>query len=69
VLVETLIGGAGAPAVLLSVYGSAVAIVPVLIAVPSILTTFLLVLGLTQVTSVSFLVEYLVAVMRFGMAS
>jgi RND superfamily putative drug exporter len=68
VLVETLIGGLGALAVLLFVYGSAVAIVPLLIAVPSILTTFLLVFGLTHVTSVSFLVEYLVAVMGLGIA-
>jgi RND superfamily putative drug exporter len=68
VLVETLIGGVGALAVLLFVYGSAVAIVPLLIAVPSILTTFLLVLGLTQVTDVSFLVEYLIAVMGLGIA-
>jgi RND superfamily putative drug exporter len=68
VLVETLIGGVGALAVLLFVYGSAVAIVPLLIAVPSILTSFLLVLGLTHVTDVSFLVQYLVAVMGLGIA-
>ncbi len=68
VLVETLIGGVGALAVLVFVYGSAIAIVPLLIAIPSILTTFLLVLGLTQAISVSFLVEYLVAVMGLGVA-
>jgi RND superfamily putative drug exporter len=68
VLVETLIGGVGALAVLLFVYGSAVAVVPLLIAVPSILTSFLLVLGLTHVTDVSFLVQYLVAVMGLGIA-
>jgi RND superfamily putative drug exporter len=68
VLLETLIGGVGALAVLLFVYGSAVAIVPLLIAVPSILTTFVLVLGLTHLTDVSFLVEYLVAVMGLGIA-
>ncbi|HEY0693264.1 MAG TPA: MMPL family transporter [Kribbella sp.] len=68
VLVETLIGGLGALAVLLFVYGSAVAIVPLLMAVPSILTSFLLVLGLTGVTDVSFLVEYLIAVMGLGIA-
>lgn len=66
VLVETVIGGLGALVVLLFVYGSAIAIVPMLIAVPSILTTFLLVLGLTHLTDVSFLVEYLVAVMGLG---
>ena len=68
VLVETLVGGLGALAVLLFVYGSAVAIVPLLIAVPSILTSFLLVLGLTRVTDVSFLVQYLVAVLGLGIA-
>ncbi|MEU7059929.1 MMPL family transporter [Streptomyces sp. NPDC046197] len=68
VLVETLIGAAGALAVLLFVYGSALALVPLLIAVPAILTTFLLVLGLTHTMDVSFLVEYLIAVMGLGIA-
>jgi RND superfamily putative drug exporter len=68
VLIETLIGGVGALAVLLFVYGSALAIVPLLIAIPSILTSFLLVLGLTQAISVNFLVEYLVALMGLGIA-
>ena len=68
VLLETLIAGAGALAVLLFVFGSAVAIVPLLIALPSILTSFLLVLGLEQAISVNFLVEYLVAVMGLGVA-
>jgi RND superfamily putative drug exporter len=68
VLIETLIGGIGALAVLAFVYGSAIAIVPLLIAIPSILTTFLLVLGLTQLINVNFLVEYLVAVMGLGVA-
>ena len=66
VLIETLIGGIGALAVLLFVYGSAIAIVPMLIAVPSILTSYLLVGGLTHLTDVSFLVQYLVAVMGLG---
>jgi RND superfamily putative drug exporter len=68
VLIETLIGGIGALAVLLFVYGSALAIVPLLIAIPSILTSFLLVLGLTQAISVNFLVEYLVALMGLGIS-
>jgi RND superfamily putative drug exporter len=54
--------------VLLFVYASAIAIVPLLIAIPSILTTFLLVLGLEQAITVNFLVEYLVAVMGLGIA-
>ena len=68
VLLITVIGALGALAVLLFVYSSAVAVVPLLIAVPSILTTFLLVLGLEQAISVNFLVEYLVAVMGLGVA-
>jgi putative drug exporter of the RND superfamily len=68
VLIETLIAGVGALAVLLFVYGSAIAIVPLLIALPSILTSFLLVLGLEQAINVNFLVEYLVAVMGLGVA-
>ena len=47
VLIETAIGAVAALAVLAFVFGSAIAIVPLLIAIPSILTTFLLVLGLT----------------------
>ncbi|HEX8009051.1 MAG TPA: efflux RND transporter permease subunit, partial [Trebonia sp.] len=68
VLVESAVGGIGALAVLLFVYGSMIAIVPLLIAVPAILTSFLLVLGLTHAMDVSFLVEYLVAVMGLGIA-
>ena len=67
-LLITVIGALGALAVLLFVYASGVAIVPLLIAIPSILTTFLLVLGLEQAISVNFLVEYLVAVMGLGVA-
>jgi RND superfamily putative drug exporter len=68
VLIETLIAGAGALAVLLFVYGSAIAVVPLLIAIPSILTSFLLVLALEQAISVNFLVEYLVAVLGLGVS-
>jgi RND superfamily putative drug exporter len=68
VLVETVIGAVAALAVLAFVFGSAIAIVPLLIAIPSILTTFLLVLGLTQAITVNFLVEYLVALMGLGVA-
>ena len=67
-LVETAIGAVAALAVLAFVFGSAIAIVPLLIAIPSILTTFLLVLGLAQAISVNFLVEYLVALMGLGVA-
>jgi RND superfamily putative drug exporter len=68
VLVETLIGAVGALVVLTFVFGSAIAIVPLLIAIPSILASFVVILGLTQGFKVSFLVEYLVAVMGLGVA-
>jgi RND superfamily putative drug exporter len=68
VLVETLIGAVGALVILILVYGSAIAIVPLLMAIPSILITFLLVGGLTHLTNVSFLVEYLVALIGLGVA-
>jgi putative drug exporter of the RND superfamily len=68
VLVETLIGAAGALFVLAFVFGSAIAIVPLLIAVPSILTSFLVVLGLTHLFSVNFLAQYLIALMGLGIA-
>jgi RND superfamily putative drug exporter len=68
VLVETIIGALGALAVLAFVYASWLAIVPLLIAIPSILTTFLLVLGLTQFMGVSFLVQFLVALIGLGVS-
>jgi RND superfamily putative drug exporter len=68
VLVETIIGAVGALAVLAFVYASALAIVPLLIAIPSILTSFLLVLGLTHLMDVSFLVQFLVALIGLGVA-
>jgi putative drug exporter of the RND superfamily len=68
VFVETLFGGAGALAVLAFVFGSFLAFVPLLIAAVSILTTFLLVLGLTYLTDVSFIVEFLIALVGLGVA-
>jgi len=68
VLVETLIGAAGALIVLVFVFASAVAVMPLLIAVVTILTTFLLVLGMTHLTSVSFIIQFLVALVGLGVA-
>ena len=67
-LAETLIGATGALIILALVFGSALAIVPLLMAVPAILTSFLLVHGVQQFTTVSFLVEYLVALIGLGVA-
>ncbi len=68
VLVETLFGGLGALAVLAFVFASFLALVPLAIALVSIPTTFLLVLGLTGVMAVSFIVEFLVGLIGLGVA-
>jgi RND superfamily putative drug exporter len=68
VLTETLLGGLGALAVLAFVFGSLLAVVPLLIAAVSILATFLLILGLTTFTEVSFVVQFLVALIGLGVA-
>lgn len=67
-LVETLIGMGAALIILVLVFGSALATVPLLMAIPAILTSFLLVGGVTRLTDVSFLVEYLVALIGLGVA-
>jgi putative drug exporter of the RND superfamily len=68
VLVETLLGAVGALAVLVFVFASFLALVPLIIAAVSILTTFLLVLGLTYLTDVSFVVQFLIALVGLGVA-
>jgi putative drug exporter of the RND superfamily len=68
VLVEALIGGFGALLVLAFVFGSLLALVPLVMAVVSIMTTFLLLYGLTQVTAVSPIVQYLIALIGLGVA-
>ncbi|HEX4108577.1 MAG TPA: MMPL family transporter [Solirubrobacteraceae bacterium] len=68
VLIETLIGGAGALAVLAFVFASLLALVPLLIAAVAILTTLLVILALTYVANVSFVVEFLVSLVGLGVA-
>ena len=68
VLLETLLGGLGALAVLAFVFASFLALVPMVVAAMSILTTFLVLLGLTYVTDVSFVVQFLVALIGLGVA-
>jgi RND superfamily putative drug exporter len=68
VLVETLIGAAGALAVLAFVFASLLALVPLLIAACSILTTLLVVLGVTTFADVSFIVLFLVSLVGLGVA-
>jgi len=68
VLVETLVGALGALAVLLFVFASFLAFLPLIIAGFSILTTFALVLLLSTVTDVSFVVQFLIALVGLGVA-
>lgn len=68
VLVETLFGGLGALIVLAFVFASFLAFLPLLVAAASILTTFLLVLGMSYLTEVSFIVEFLIALVGLGIA-
>jgi RND superfamily putative drug exporter len=68
VLLEALVGGFGALIVLAFVFGSLLAIVPLFMAIPAILTSFLLVYGLTFLTDVSPIVQFLVALIGLGVA-
>ncbi|MGC1419378.1 MAG: MMPL family transporter [Acidimicrobiales bacterium] len=68
VLIETLLAGVAALAVLGFVFASFLALLPLLIASVSILTTFLLLLGLSYMTSVSFIVQFLVSLVGLGVA-
>jgi putative drug exporter of the RND superfamily len=69
VLLEGLIGGLGALFILLFVFGTLPAILaPIVIAVAAILNTFTLVWGLTYITNVSIIVEFLIALVGLGVA-
>jgi RND superfamily putative drug exporter len=68
VLVETLAGGLGALVVMLWIFGSFLAFLPLVVAAVSILTTFLLVWGLTAITDVSAVVLFLIALIGLGVA-
>ncbi|MGH2390814.1 MAG: MMPL family transporter, partial [Chloroflexota bacterium] len=68
VLVEALLGGFGALLVLAFVFASFLAIVPIMMAIVSILTTFLVVWGLTTVTEISPIVQFLIALIGLGVS-
>ena len=68
VLGETLLGAVGALAVLAFVFGSFLAFLPLVVAAASILATFLLLLPITYLTDVSFIVQFLVALVGLGVA-
>jgi RND superfamily putative drug exporter len=69
ILVEAMIGGLGAIVILLFVFGTLPAIlIPVAVAAAAILNTFTLVWGLTYITNVSIIVEFLIALVGLGVA-
>jgi RND superfamily putative drug exporter len=68
VLTETLFGGLGALAVLAFLFASFLALVPLVIAAVSILSTFSLILLGTYVFNISFVVQFLVALVGLGVA-
>src|SRR2546429_71726 len=68
VLLEALLGGMGALLVLAFVFGSFLALVPMMMAIASILTTFLVVWGLTTITEVSPIVQFLIALIGLGVS-
>jgi RND superfamily putative drug exporter len=69
VLLEGMIGGLGALIILLFVFGTLPAILmPIAVAVAAILNTFTLVWGLTYVTNVSIIVQFLIALVGLGVA-
>jgi putative drug exporter of the RND superfamily len=68
VLGELALGAAGALVVLVLIFGSFLAVVPLIIAAVSILGTFLALGAISTVTDVSQLVQYLVALIGLGVA-
>jgi RND superfamily putative drug exporter len=68
VLVETLLGGVGALVVLGVVFGSLMALVPLLMAAIAIPTTFLVLWPIASATQVSIVVEFLIALIGLGVA-
>jgi RND superfamily putative drug exporter len=69
VLFEALIGGLGALIILLFVFGTLPAVLmPIVVAIAAILNTFTLVWGLTYLTNVSIIVQFLIALVGLGVA-
>jgi RND superfamily putative drug exporter len=68
VFLESVLGGAGALIVLAFVFASLLALLPLAMAIVSIMTTFLLVWGLTVFTDISPVVQFLIALVGLGIA-
>jgi putative drug exporter of the RND superfamily len=68
VLAETLLGGVGALAVLAFVFASLLALLPLVVAAASIMATFVLLLPLTYLGDISWIVQFLIALVGLGVA-
>jgi len=68
IMAEAMIGSVGALVILALVFASFLALLPLLIGGISVLATFLVVGGLTEVTGVSQIVEFLIALIGLGVA-
>ncbi len=69
VLLEAMVGGLGALVILLFVFGTLPAVLmPIAVAIAAILNTFTLVWGLTYITDVSIIVQFLIALVGLGVA-
>jgi putative drug exporter of the RND superfamily len=67
-IVESMIGSIGALVILAVVFASFLALLPLLIGGVSVLATFLVVGGLTELTGISQIVEYVIALIGLGVA-
>ncbi|MBV9094808.1 MAG: MMPL family transporter [Streptosporangiaceae bacterium] len=68
IMTEAMIGSVGAFVILAFVFASFLAFLPLIIGGVSVLATFLIVGGLTEVTGVSQIVEFLIALIGLGVA-
>jgi RND superfamily putative drug exporter len=68
VMTEAMIGSLGALVILALVFASFLALLPLIIGGISVLATFLIVGGLTEVTGISQIVEFLIALIGLGVA-
>jgi RND superfamily putative drug exporter len=68
IMAEAMIGAVGALLILAFVFASFLALLPLLIGGISVMATFLVVGGLTEITGVSQIVEFLIALIGLGVA-
>jgi RND superfamily putative drug exporter len=69
VLLEAVIGGIGALIILLFVFGTLPAVLmPIVVAIASILNTFTLIWALTYITNVSIIVQFLIGLVGLGVS-